>query len=495
MAGNMGAGAGKATAADFYDLRGWIEKARAIGQLREVNDAALDIEPGTITEINARKKGPAILFDNFAGYPKGYRILTCSLSNAATVALSLGFAGQFTNAELVNRIAEELREIDTKAKEYPVEYVSDGPVMENVVTGDKVDLNIFPTPLWHEEDGGRFIGTGVVMMHRDPDSGWTNVAAYRVQLQGKNLVSNFIAPGHHGYGIRQKYWDKGQPCPVVMCFGSHPLLHLIGATDVPPEVDEFTWIGALAKQRVPVLRGPITGLPIPAHAEIAIEGYAYPGEEMKEGPFGEFTGYYAGGRRPQPLVQVKGVYYRNQPIMLGMPPSRPPDSVGYYFGVMRAGAIKESLRKNGIPGVKTVWAHEAGGGRMLVITSIKQQYAGHAEHAAGIAALCQAGGLMCRYSIVVDDDVDPSDNDDMLWALCTRSDPATDIDVLRQCWSTQLDPTISRTDKDNNRTWNSRAIINACKRWDLVLSNDYPKVAESRPELIKAMKQRYDWLK
>jgi 4-hydroxy-3-polyprenylbenzoate decarboxylase len=83
----------------------------------------------------------------------------------------------------------------------------------------------------------------------------------------------------------------------------------------------------------------------------------------------------------------------------------------------------------------------------------------------------------------------------MLWALCTRSDPATDIDVLRQCWSTQLDPTISRTDKDNNRTWNSRAIINACKRWDLVLSNDYPKVAESRPELIKAMKQRYDWLK
>ena len=349
--------------------------------------------------------------------------------------------------ELVGKIAEEMREISTGAKDYPVQLVDDGPVMENRMTGDDVDLTIFPTPLWHEDDGGRFIGTGAVEVHRDPDTGWVNVAPYRVQLQGKNLVSNFIAPGHHGYGIRQKYWDRGQPCPVVMCLGIHPLIHLIGATDVPPQVDEFTWIGALARQRVPVISGPLTGLPIPADAEMAIEGYAYPGEEMSEGPFGEFTGYYAGGERKQPLVQVKAVYYRNQPIMLGMPPSRPPDSVAYYFSVMRAAAIMETLRKAGIPGVKSVWSGEAGGGRMWLVTSIQQQYAGHAEAAAGIAALCQAGGLMCRYSIVVDEDVDPSDNDDVIWALCTRSDPASDIDILRQCWSTQLDPTIPREAK------------------------------------------------
>jgi 4-hydroxy-3-polyprenylbenzoate decarboxylase len=102
---------------------------------------------------------------------------------------------------------------------------------------------------------------------------------------------------------------------------------------------------------------------------------------------------------------------------------------------------------------------------------------------------------MCRYSIVVDEDVDPSDNDDVIWALCTRSDPASDIDILRQCWSTQLDPTIPRELKDANRTWNSRAIINACKRWDRMKSGEFPKVAESRPELIKAIKEKYAWLK
>jgi UbiD family decarboxylase len=496
MASNTVSEAAPATSdVSFFDLRRWLEKAKALGQLKKVDHAALDIEPGTITEINAKRKGPAILFDKFDGFPEGFRILTCSMGNATTVGLALGFEGKLGNVELVGKIAAALREVEGIAKDYPVQLVEDGPVMENRQIGDDVDLTVFPTPLWHEGDGGRFIGTGAVQLHRDPDTGWVNLAPYRVQLQGKNLLSNFIAPGHHGQGIRQKYWDRGQPCPVVMCLGIHPLIHLIGATDVPPQVDELTWIGALARQRVPVITGPVTGLPIPADAEVAIEGYAYPGEEMSEGPFGEFTGYYAGGERKQPLVQVKAVYYRNQPIVLGMPPSRPPDSVAYYFSVMRGAAIMETLRRAGIPGVKSVWSGEAGGGRMWLVTCIQQQYAGHAEAAAGIAALCQAGGLMCRYSIVVDEDVDPSDNDDVIWALCTRSDPASDIDILRQCWSTQLDPTIPRELKDANRTWNSRAIINACKRWDRMKSGEFPKVAESRPELIKAIKEKYAWLK
>ena len=102
---------------------------------------------------------------------------------------------------------------------------------------------------------------------------------------------------------------------------------------------------------------------------------------------------------------------------------------------------------------------------------------------------------MCRYSIGVDDDIDPSDNDDVIWALCTRSDPASDIDILRQCWSTVLDPTITTADKDADRIWASRAIVNACRRWDRVKHGDFPKVAESRPEFIREMKAKYDWLK
>ncbi|MGA2259718.1 MAG: UbiD family decarboxylase [Thermoguttaceae bacterium] len=414
--------------------------------------------------------------------------------NATTLGLALGIEGELDNIALVDKVAEILRGLDNKINDYPVRWVDDGPVMENKLTGNDVDLTIFPTPLWHEKDGGHFIGTGSVLVHQDPETGWVNLGAYRIQRQSKNTVSNYIAPGHHGYIIRQKYWDKGEPCPYVMTFGGHPLLHLIAASDVPLGVDEYNWVGVFGGERVPVIRGPITGLPIPAHAEIAIEGYIHAGEEMREGPFGEFTGYYAGGRRPQALAQVKALYYRNRPILLGSPPARQPDDVAYYFSVMRAANIKETLRKAGVPGVKAVWSSQAGGGRMLLITSITQQFAGHAAQAAGIAALCQAGGLMCRYSIVVDDDIDPSNPNDVLWALCTRSDPERDIDILRQTWSTILDPTISSAKKDAGQTWNSRAIINACKPWDRLKAGDFPAVAEASPDFLKATKEKWAWL-
>jgi UbiD family decarboxylase len=131
---------------------------------------------------------------------------------------------------------------------------------------------------------------------------------------------------------------------------------------------------------------------------------------------------------------------------------------------------------------------------MWVVVSITQQYAGHAMQAAGISALCQAGGLMNRYTIVVDDDIDPSDNDQVVWALSTRSDPATDIDVLRHCWSNPLDPMISTAAKENRQLWNSRAIINACRPWDRLKAGDFPPVAEATPELLKKTREKWHWL-
>lgn len=476
----------------IFDLRPWLEKAKAMEQLQEVEGADLNLEVGAITELNAKRGGPALLFDKFKGHQEGFRVLTGSMLNAATLGLTMGFEGQLDNLAVVDKVADTLRAIETKSADYPMEFVSDGPVMENKVTGEDIDLTIFPIPIWHELDGGPFIGTGVWQIHQDPDTGWVNIGTYRVQMLEKNKLGNYISPGHHGNIIRQKYWDKGEPCPVVFCFGAHPLFLLMGSSDVPAGVDELSWIGAVKNQRVPVIKGPVTGLPIPADAEIVVEGFAYPGEQMIEGPFGEFTGYYAGGQKPEPMVEAKALYYRNQPILVGSPPCRPPNDFSYQFSVMRSAGIKETLRKAGVPAVKGVWVSEAGGGRMWMVTSIAQKYAGHAIQAAGIAALCQAGGLMTRYSIVVDEDIDPSKNDDVIWALSTRSDPASDIDILRQCWSNPLDPMLTADDKAGKRLWNSRAIINACKPFDRL--DTFAPVAESTPELMKSTKAKWAWL-
>jgi UbiD family decarboxylase len=294
--------------------------------------------------------------------------------------------------------------------------------------------------------------------------------------------------------IRRKYWERNQPCPVVMIFGCHPLFLVMAGLEVPSGVDEFNWVGAAAGKRVPVIRGPVTGLPIPADAEVAVEGFVSQGEVQEEGPFGEFTGYYAGGKSPEPLLRVQALYYRNHPILLNSSTCRPVHDYSYYASVLRSAAIKESLRKAGVPGVKGVWVSEAGGNRMWVVTSIEQKYAGHAAQAANLAVQGGVGGLMNRYSIVVDEDIDPSNNDDVIWALSTRSDPATDVDIVRQCWSNPLDPMISTEQKNQKQLWNSRAIINACRPWDRLRAGDFPPVAEATPALLKATREKWAWL-
>jgi UbiD family decarboxylase len=472
-----------------FDLRTWLDRARECDQLQDVHGADLNLELGALTDLNAKRRGPAFLFSGFPGYDPGFRVLTGSMLNSTTFGLTLGFDDHLTDLEVVDKVADLLRTIETKAADFPIETVATGPVMENVRTGDAVDLNIFPTPIWNELDGGPFIGTGEWQIHRDPETGWTNVGTYRCQLLGKNLLGNYISPGHHGNIIRQKYWDQNKPCPVVVCFGAHPLFLLMGSSDVPAGIDELTWAGAIAGRRVPTITGPVTGLPIPADIEIAVEGFVYPHEELIEGPLGEFTGYYGGGKKPEPVIHVQALYYRKDAILLGSPPGRPPNDTSYQVSVMRSAAIKEMLRKTGIPAVKAVWVSEAGGGRMWIVTSIKQQYAGHAAQAAAIACSCQAGGLMARYSIVVDDDIDPSNNNDVIWALSTRSDPATRIDVLRECWTNPLDTMLTDEDKAHHRLWNSRALINATKPYDRLTT--FAPVAEASPELIKATKEKW----
>jgi UbiD family decarboxylase len=480
------------SATDVFDLRRWIDQARAMQQLKDVTGADVKFEIGAITDLNAKRGGPALLFDQCTGYADGFRLITGTMLNARTLGLTMGFNDTFDNLAVVDKVSDYLRSVEERAKDFPVEYVATGPVMANQYTGEAIDLGIFPTPVWHELDGGPFIGTGVWQIHQDPETGWTNVGTYRNQLFGRDVIGNYISPGHHGHIIRQKYWALGKPCPVVVCFGAHPLFLLMGSSDVPAGVDELTWVGAVARRRVPVIKGPMTGLPIPADAEIVIEGFAYPDDTMLEGPLGEFTGYYAGGQKAEPVIRVKALYHRDQPILVGSPPCRPPNDFSYQFSVMRSAAIKETLRKAGVPAVRGVWVSEAGGGRMWIVTSITQKYAGHASQAAAIACNCQAGGLMARYSIVVDDDIDPSNNDEVIWALSTRSDPAQDIDILRHGWSNPLDPMLTPDDKAAKRLWNSRALINACKPFDR-LSNFAP-VAEASPALTRATKEKFAWL-
>ncbi len=469
----------------YSDLRDWLDQVRAMGELKEFRGAHWDLEMGTICDVASRdrKLKPAFLFDDVVGYPTGYRVLVNPLTSMGRVALTLDMPKDITEMGFI----EEWRRRTKHMGHKPPTLVSSGPILENVQTGDDVDLFKFPVPRYHELDGGRYIGTGSVTITQDPDTGWVNMGTYRVEVHNKNTMAFFVSPGKHGRIIREKYHAKGEPCPVAITFGHPPdILAGAGYVDLPHGVSEYDFIGGFTGKPVEVIKGPVTGLPIPANAEIVIEGYSYPGETMVEGPFGEWTGYYASSAREEPIIRVKSVMHRNNPIILGAPPTRPPVS-GHSLlsALLQSATILDSLEAAGVPDVVSVRSHELGGFSFILIVSIKQRYPGHARQAAAIASQCRAGAYLGRYVIVVDEDIDPYNTDDVLWAMATRSDPDQDIDILRRCWSSTLDPVIPIGQKG----FNSRAFIDACRPYEW--KDQFPKVSDPSPELAKKIVDKW----
>ena len=116
----------------------------------------------------------------------------------------------------------------------------------------------------------------------------------------------------------------------------------------------------------------------------------------------------------------------------------------------------------GVPGVKGVWSPPEAAGWGMTVVSIEQKYAGHAAQVGALAAQCMGGAYFTKYIVVVDDDVDPTSLSEVVWAMVTRSRPAQSIDILRETWSTYLDPS---QNPPEIRPWGSKCIINACKEF------------------------------
>ncbi len=460
------------------DLRPYLTKLESLKELQHFDGADWDLEIGALTELGDEHKAPALIFDKIKDYPPGYRVVSNLIATPRRLAITLGFPPDISNIELVRGIKEKFNNLKPVA---PV-MVSEGPVLENVMKDDEVDLLKFPTPKWHELDGGRYLGTADMVIMRDPKDGWVNVGTYRVQLHDKDTLGLYISPGHQGRLIREMYWAQGKSAPVAIAFGEHPLVWMPSTLAFPWGTEEWTISGALLGEPLKLIKGEYTGLPFPAHAEIVIEGDVPPPsvEARKEGPFGEWPGYYGSGERSEPVVKVKRIYHRNNPIICGSPPLKPPGSGTASF-VMRAGNIWHELEKLGIPGIKGVWNMRAGGSRFLNVIAIEQKYAGHAKQV-GMAAMSGAeGAYHGRFVIVVDDDIDPTNDEDVLWALATRCDPATAIEIIHNCWSTPLDPTLPPDKRAKGDFSNSRAIMLAVRPY--YWRKDFPKVNRASNEL------------
>ena len=470
------------------DLRAWLQEARRLDEVRDVDGADWKLELGTIAELNVKKSpNPALLFDRIPGYPAGYRVLTCSTSSPARLASILRLGEERDHHRLVQKLRGKPAGWQAQAPRFPTVTAAAGPVFENRMSGDEVDLFAFPSPLWHEHDGGRYIGTGCMVVTRDTDTDWINVGTYRVMIHDRNHVGLDMIPGKHGAIQYRKHMQAGKRFPVCIVIGADPLGYLVSGIEVPFGMCEYHYIGAILGEPVAVVPGELTGLPIPAAAEIVLEGYCAPGDERIEGPFGEFHGYYPGKAATAPAVRIERIYFRNDPIIVGSPPAKPPNDYSYSKAVMRSALLLDALAAAGVPDVAGVWAHEIGGARMFNVVAIKQRYAGHARQAGHILNQCGVGAYMSRYSVVVDEDIDPSNLQEVMWAVATRTDPALDIDIIQRGMGSKNDP--MSIAYPYRAPLSSKAIIDACRPYDFL--EEFPAVAEASKELQAAIREKW----
>ncbi len=462
------------------DLRVFLEHSKAVGNFETIDGVDPDLEMGALIELSHEHLyPPVLLFQNIKGCDSSHRV-------AANVRVAKSIVGDLT--------METLKAFRARPKErrdpIPPQLVARGPVLENTIDEGDVDILKFPAPRWHGNDGGQYIGTECLVITRDPDSDWVNIGTYRVMVQDHKTLGVFIEPGKNGDVIRQKYWARGEPCPMIISVGQAPVLGIVASTAVGPGQSEYDIAGARIGRPVDVVQGALTGLPMPASAELAFEGFMPPLEQdaRPEGPFGEWPGYYASHEHDEAVLSVKRIYHRDDPIIIGQPPTKP-TYPGRQIKLHNVAALWDALEAAGVPEVKGVWKMQGGGTRFINVVSIKQVHAGHAKMAGLVAAGCGPGAYMTRLVIVVDDDIDITDPNEVMWALATRWDPKTQTDIIDDCWSGHIDPRLPPEKREAGDLTTSRMIIYAVRPYGW--KDDFPIANEVERSYAEQVRKKW----
>lgn len=458
----------------------WLAEIEAKGQLKRISaEVDPNLECSTVNYMAGRTAGsPALLFENIKGHP-GQRALYNMLGTSLErFALTFGLGHMTHPTDVVRVLKQRMHTKMTPTVLDPCEAL----VNQNILNGADVDITMFPAPRMWPKDGGKYIGTYDAVITSDPETDRMNVGTYRQMIVDPRSVTFYASPGKDGVLDREKWWALGKPAPVAVAYGIDPVLATVAGNSFPKTESEYDYYGGIHGKPVEVFRSDLTGLLLPANAEIIVEGFCTAGDTADEGPFGEFTGYYAKPSSPTPVLRIERVRYRHRPILTCALMANFPSCEGELAAAMtRSANIWNDLDKLGVPGICGVWSPPEATGMGMTVISIKQLYAGHASQALSLAAQCMGGAYFAKYVVVVDDDIDPTQLSEVVWAIVTRSRPDQSIDILRNTWSSFLDPSQNPPEK---RPWGSKCLI------DATMEHRYLKSFSERSKLSRNAYER-----
>lgn len=312
--------------------------------------------------------------------------------------------------------------------------VEDAPCKDVVIKGEDVDLLKIPVEWCSPNQGGPFITMGVCFL-KHPDTRVQNVGVYRLHVTAKDHTGILIVPHQHSATIYAKYGVLGEPMPMAVAIGTDPLLPIVAAGPFPVNMSELRGWGALMGRPIEMVKCETNDLLVPAQAEYVLEGEILQDVRAKEGPFGEYTGFYS-GVRDLPVFKVNCITHRKDPIYqtvsIGKPPSEGNSLTEMGFGLELARGVREYLPE--VTAVRSMMAH----GLVTVIQiDKKRRYKGIAMRAGNMVWTMKSH---VKQVFVIDDDIDIWSNDDILWAFATRCQAHKDIVIIPNVSGVRLDP-------------------------------------------------------
>ncbi len=421
----------------FNDMREWMAKLESLGQLKRITTKVdWNLEIAEIARRSIQEKGPAILFENIKDHEhtRCTKLFVNGLTRRNRIALMLGLPEDTPREAMVKEVKKRYRQGVAPVR------VKTGPVKENIVKGNDIDLFQFPVVKWHPLDGGRYIDNFCGVVTKDPETGQLNVGLYRGMVIAKNKISKYMIPHQHWGQHYLKYQQRGEPMPIAMVYGWDDVLPFVAGSPMAHPPTEYEVMGSLRQKPVELIKCETSDIEVPASAEIVIEGTISPdpGDFENEGPFGEWPGFY-GWTRKRPVVKVNCITHRNDPILRGQAEGMKPGviSEGGYIGLYsHAALLLNYLESAGVPGIMDIipapW----------VVVKLHKTYEGQARQVASAIWGSCLGLEFDKVIMVVDEDVDIYNLRALQLAIRDKIDPADGLVVWPNAQGYTLDPAI-----------------------------------------------------
>ena len=515
----------------YESLREWIKALDKAGELKRVTaEVSPVLEMAEIADRAAKSGrgtaaagGPALLFENVAGYP-GAHVLMNQFGSEKRMRLALEVESLEDVAKRIETLMRPVLPTGMldKLKLLPMLAEVGGffpktvdakkaPCKEVILRGEDVDVLKFPVLQTWPQDGGRFITLPCVVT-RDPKSGKRNVGMYRMQVyDGKTtgmhwqrqkvaaehlrerlraetadaagavemmaLTAGATAAAVNADGVAQTVLTKirGERMEVAVAIGTDPATTFSAIVPAPPEIEEYLIAGFLRQQAVELVKCETVDLEVPAHAEIVLEGYVELGELCSEGPFGDHTGFYT-MKDEYPVFHITCITHRKDPIYAATLVGKPPMEDAWMGKAVER--IFLPLMRLTLPEIVDVNLPPEGVFHNLMIVSIRKSYAGHARKVmSGIWALGQA--MFTKCVIVVDEDCDVQDLAEVVLRVTNNIDPERDIQFT-------LGPVDSLDHASRLPNYGSKMGIDATRKWAAEgFTREWPQML-TMPEEVKA---------